>query len=302
MRDSRATTKAREAIEIAPLSGALGAEVRGLDLARPLDAATFAAVHAAYLAHQVLVFRDQRLTPDQQLAFSRRFGTLLRLPYIAPLPAHPEIIAVLKEADERNISTFGGTWHSDFSFLERPPSASLLYALEVPARGGDTIWADMYRAHDSLSDGLRGLLRGLRAVHSGVPYGTQGPASDLAVSRSLAITRGDPSADAEVAHPVVRRHPETGRAALFVNSIYTTRFAGMTAEESAPLLRYLEAHATRPEFTCRVAWAPGTLVVWDNRSTQHLAVNDYDGARRLLHRTTVAGERPLMLDEEPPPA
>lgn len=292
---SRAGTT--QAIAIAPLSGALGAEVRGLDLGRPLEEATFAAVHAAYLEHQVLVFRDQKLTPEQQLAFSRRFGRLLRVPYVAPLPGHTEIIAVLKEAEERNISNFGGTWHSDFSFLERPPSASLLYALEVPARGGDTIWADMYRAHDTLSEGLRGLLRDLRAIHGGVPYGAQGPPPDLAVSRSVKMTRGDPSADVEVAHPVVRRHAETGRPALFVNAVYTTRFADMTAEESEPLLRYLEAHATRPEFTCRVSWAAGTLVLWDNRCTQHLAVNDYDGARRLLHRTTVTGERPLALDE-----
>ncbi|MDX1576557.1 MAG: TauD/TfdA family dioxygenase, partial [Kiloniellales bacterium] len=207
MQHPRATAKAAKRIEIAPLSGALGAEVRGPDLARPLDEDAFAAVHSAYLAHQVLVFRDQRLTPDQQLAFSRRFGKLLRLPYIAPLPEHPEIIAVLKEAEERNISTFGGTWHSDFSFLERPPSASLLYALEVPARGGDTIWADMYRAHDTLSAGLRALLKDLRAIHSGVPYGTHGPPPDLAVSRSVEMTRGDPSADIEVAHPVVGRPP-----------------------------------------------------------------------------------------------
>jgi alpha-ketoglutarate-dependent taurine dioxygenase len=300
MQHASSRARTTQGIEIAPLSGALGAEVRGLDLSRPLDAASFAAVHAAYLEHQVLVFRDQSLSPDQQLAFSRRFGELLRVPYIAPMPDHPDIIAVLKEAEERNISTFGGTWHSDFTFLEQPPSASLLYALEVPARGGDTIWADMYRAHDTLSAGLRTLLRGLRAIHSGVPYGTNGPPPDVAVSRSVRMTRGDPSADVEVAHPVVRRHGETGRAALFVNPVYTTRFADMTAEESEPLLGYLEAHATRPEFTCRVSWAPGTLVLWDNRCTQHLAVNDYDGSRRLLHRTTVVGERPLMLDEDEP--
>jgi alpha-ketoglutarate-dependent taurine dioxygenase len=300
MQHASSRARTTQGIEIAPLSGALGAEVRGLDLSRPLDAASFAAVHAAYLEHQVLVFRDQSLSPDQQLAFSRRFGELLRVPYIAPMPDHPDIIAVLKEAEERNISTFGGTWHSDFTFLEQPPSASLLYALEVPARGGDTIWADMYRAHDTLSAGLRTLLRGLRAIHSGVPYGTNGPPPDVAVSRSVEMTRGDPSADVEVAHPAVRRHGETGRAALFVNPVYTTRFADMTAEESEPLLGYLEAHATRPEFTCRVSWAPGTLVLWDNRCTQHLAVNDYDGSRRLLHRTTVVGERPLMLDEDEP--
>jgi len=216
-----------------------------------------------------------------------------RMPYIEALPGHPDIIAVLKEPEERNISTFGGTWHSDFSFLQEPPMGTLLYALEVPDHGGDTLWADMYGAYESLSEGLRRFLDPLVAIHSGAPYGrANAPAQDLAVSRSVRMSRGNPEADAETEHPVVRLHPDSGRRALFVNPVYTLRFKGMTAEESRPLLEYLYAQATRPELTCRFRWRKHSLAFWDNRCTLHLAINDYDGRRRLLHRTTVAGERP----------
>ncbi len=281
-------------IEVERVSGALGAEIRNVDLSRPLDEETMAEVRRALVAHQVIFFRDQSLTPEQQIAFTARFGPVSRVPFIAPLAEHADIIAVLKEADERGISSFGGTWHSDFSFLPEPPLGSVLYALEVPEHGGDTLWADMYRAYETLSAGLRRVLDGLRAVHSGAPYGTAAaPPADLRLSRSVKMARGDPAADVETEHPVVRVHPESGRRALFVNPVYSLRFAGMTAAESQPLLDFLQAHATRPEFTCRFRWRPGSLAVWDNRCTQHLAVNDYDGRRRLLHRTTIAGERPV---------
>jgi len=280
-------------MEIRRLSGPLGAEVLGLDLACDLDEDMLAELRAALGAHKVLAVRDQDLTPAQQIALTERLGGALRLPFIEPLPEHPEIIAVLKQARERDIATFGGTWHSDFTFLAAPPSYTLLYALELPPRGGDTIWADMTLAYAMLSDGMKTLLRGLRAVHSGLPHGTQGPPSGLRVSTSVKMVRNDPAADAEVLHPVVRRHPEPGAAALYVNPVYVSRFEDMTAAESRPLLDTLQAQATRPEMTCRLSWSPGTLAIWDNRCTQHLAVNDYDGHRRLLHRTTVVGERPL---------
>ena len=286
-----------ETIDIRPLSGALGAEVAGLDLAQaaddgPLGDETLAEIRRALDRHLVVAFRGQNLSPGQQIALTRRLGPLLRVPFIEPHPEHPEIVAVLKEAEERDISTFGGVWHSDFSFLEAPPSYTLLYALEVPPRGGDTIWANMALAYETLSEGMKGLLGGLRAIHSGLPYGTSGPPSDLKVTTSIRMARGDPAADAEAVHPVVRRHPETGADALFVNPTYTTRFEDMSAEESRPLLDTLQRQATRAELTCRLRWAAGTLAIWDNRCTQHLAVNDYDGHRRLLHRTTVTGERP----------
>ncbi len=219
---------------------------------------------------------------------------MLRVPFIAHLDEHPDVIAVLKEADERNISTFGGTWHSDFSFLDEPPSFTLLQAIELPDVGGDTVWSNQYLAYETLSLGLRRMLDPMRAVHTGWPHGTTGPAADdPGLSRSVKMVRKDPTADREVLHPVVRVHPITQRKALFINPVYTQRFEDMTVAESQPLLRYLFEHAVRPEFQVRLHWTPGTLAIWDNRCVLHLAVNDYDGSRRLLHRTTVRGERPI---------
>jgi taurine dioxygenase len=275
-----------------PIAGALGAEIIGLDLSRPLGNEAAAGLERAFAEHLVLVFRGQQLTPEGLKSFSRRFGPLSRVPYVKPLDEHPEIIAVLKEADERGISVFGGAWHSDFSFLPEPPLGSALYALEVPDHGGDTLFANQYAAYEALSPGLRRILDGLRAIHTGAPYGMRGIDPNLKTSRSIVIERNRPEADAEVAHPVVRTHPATGRKALFVNAIYTTRFADMTEAESRPLLDFLFAHSTRPELTCRLRWTPGMLALWDNRCTQHYAINDYDGSRRLMHRTTIAGERP----------
>ena len=279
-------------IESRPMAGALGADIVGVDLSRPLDDATFAAIERALHEYLVIFFHGQALTPEQHLALTRRFGPISRSPYIKHMEDYPDIIAVLKEADERKISTFGNAWHSDFSFLEEPPMGSVLYAREAPSHGGDTLFANMYAAYEALSPGLRRVLDGLNAIHTGKPYGIGGVPQDLAVSRSIGIERNNAEADREIAHPAVRVHPATGRKALFVNSIYTTRFEGMTAAESKPLLEFLYAHATQPEFTCRLRWRAGDLAVWDNRCTMHYAVNDYDGQRRLMHRTTIKGERP----------
>ena len=246
------------------------------------------------LAERGVVFlRDQQLTPEDQVALTARFGAVLRVPYVKHLDEHPDIIAVLKEADEKKISTFGGTWHSDFSFLDQPPSLTVLYGREIPQFGGDTLWSSQYAAFDALSPRMQEMLSGLSAVQTGWPHGTKGPGPNAAVSRSVVMTRNDPTADREVIHPVVRVHPIAKRKALFVNPVYTQRFEGMTEEESKPLLTFLFAHATKPEFTCRLHWEEGTLALWDNRCVLHLAINDYDGSRRLLHRTTVAGETPI---------
>jgi taurine dioxygenase len=282
-----------QSIEVRPVAGALGAEVSGVDLARPLSNSVADEIRRAFVEYLVLFFREQSLMPEQHIAFSRLFGPLSRMPYIKHMDEHPEIIAVLKEADERKISTFGNAWHSDFSFLDEPPLGSALYAREVPSHGGDTLWANMYDAYEALSPGMQRMLNGLRAMHSGRPYGRSGVPKDLKTSRSIQIERENPDADREVAHPVVRVHPESGRKALFVNSIYTTRFEDMTEAESRPLLDFLFQHCLRPEFTCRFRWASGSLALWDNRCTLHYAVNDYDGQRRLMHRTTIAGERPI---------
>ena len=282
----------RSGLTIRAVAPACGAEVAGLQLL-DTSAAEWAEIGDALDVHGVLFVRDQRLSPVEQVALTARFGSVLRVPYITHLVEHRDVIAVLKEADEQNISTFGGTWHSDFSFLAEPPSLTLLYALELPAVGGDTLWANQTAAYDALSQGMRRLLDPLQVIHTGWPHGTRGPAPGSAVSRSVGMVRNDPSADREVIHPVVRAHPVTGRNALFVNPVYTQRFESMTEAESQPLLAFLFAHAVRPEFTCRLRWEPGTLAIWDNRCLLHLALNDYDGSRRLLHRTTVAGDRPL---------
>ena len=281
----------RNDLQIRPVTPHLGAEVSGIRLRDAPDSA-LAEVQEAFAAHGVLFFPEQSLSPDDLLAVTARFGKVLRVPYVKGMDSHPDVIAVLKEANERRISTFGGTWHSDFSFLPEPPDATLLQAAELPPVGGDTIWANQYLAYEALSPGMQRLLDPLRAVHTGWPHGTMGPGPNAAVSRSIKMTRNDPSADREVLHPVVRVHPVTGRKALFVNPVYTQRFADMSVAESKPLLDFLHAHCTRPEFQCRLRWQDGMLVMWDNRSTLHLAINDYDGHRRLLYRTTLAGAVP----------
>ncbi len=291
--DNRLEPMTYDTIQVAPLAGALGAEIGGVDLARPLDNETSAEIHRAFAEFLVVFFRDQRLDPAEQKAFSGRFGPLMRCPYIAPMDGHPEIIAVLKEAEERDIATFGGDWHSDFSYLAEPPLGSVLYGLELPEYGGDTLWANQYAAYDALSAGMRAMLDPLMAMHSGHIYGRKNPPTGLRTSTSIGISRGNEEADVERPHPVVRRHPVTGRKALYVNPIYTTRLDGMTVAASRPLLDFLYRHATRPEFTCRFRWRAGSVALWDNRCTLHYAINDYDGQRRLLHRTTIAGERPV---------
>jgi taurine dioxygenase len=288
---SERETRWMVSLQIRPVAPACGAEVLGVDLRGASDA-EWSQLTEALAAHSVLFVRDQQLSAPEQVALTARFGTVLRVPYIKHLDEHPDVIAVLKEADEQNISTFGGSWHSDFSFLDEPPSLTLLHALELPEVGGDTLWSSQNAAYESLSHGMQQMLDTLRAVQTAWPHGTNGPGAGAAVSRSVVMTRNDPSADREVVHPVVRVHPITGRKALFVNPVYTQRFDGMTTEESRPLLQFLFDHATRAEFTCRLRWSPGTLAIWDNRCLLHLAINDYDGSRRLLHRTTVAGERP----------
>ncbi|WP_420993083.1 TauD/TfdA dioxygenase family protein [Cupriavidus sp. 30B13] len=283
-------------IEVQPIAGALGAEIGGVDLAKPLPAETFAEIQAALHAHLVIFFRGQELTPEQHKAFSAHFGELLEVPFIRALQGHPEILPVMKGKTEQTRRNFGGLWHSDMSYAEQPPMGSALYARVIPPYGGDTLWTNMYRAYDALSDGLKAVLDNLRAVHSPVrSYGAAGAVVNNGDPAHKMDVRTDERASSEVTHPVVRVHPATGKKALYVNSTYTLRFEGMTEEESAPLLQYLYGHAVRPEFTCRFRWTRGALAVWDNRCTQHLAMNDYDGFDRELHRTTIAGDRPLAV-------
>jgi taurine dioxygenase len=270
---------------VAPVAGALGAEISGLDLSAPLSDETILAVRRAWLDHLVIFFRDQNLSPAQFLALGRRFGEAIEYPFVKGLPEYPEIIPVLKLEHER--VNFGGVWHSDTAYLDVPPMASMLVAREIPPYGGDTLFANMYLAYETLSDGLKAMLEGLLAVNSSA----KADASRTREDRMKDSAR-EGKKDYVAAHPVVRRHPETGRRALYVNIAHTVRFDGMTEEESAPLLDHLFRHQTRPEFTCRFRWRAGSIAFWDNRCAQHNAINDYAGHRRLLHRLTLAGDIP----------
>jgi len=273
-------------IGVHPIAGALGAEISGVDLAKDLDAETVATIRRAWLEHLVVFFRDQDLTPAQFLAFGRCFGEPIEYPFVKGLPEMPEVIPVLKL--EHETVNFGGIWHSDTTYLERPPMASMLIAREVPAAGGDTEFANMYLAYETLSDGMKRLLDPLQAVNSSALADVSRTRED----RLKDSARGDAAKEYVAEHPVVRVHPETGRKALYVNVAHTERFSGMTREESLPLLRYLYRHQVRPELTCRFRWAPGSIAFWDNRCAQHNAINDYPGRRRLMHRITLAGDRP----------
>jgi len=271
-------------IEVRPIAGALGAEILGVDIAQPLEGEVISEIRQAFLDHLVISFGNQKLTPQEQLAFAQRFGQAMEYPQLKGLPECPLITPVIKREHER--LNFGGVWHSDTSYLERPPMASMLYAVEIPPYGGDTLFANQYLAYETLSGGLKQTLAGLVGINSS----TKAEASKTREDRlretgaELKVLVGE--------HPVVRTHPETGRQALYVNGGHTTHFKGWTERESRPLLDYLFEHQVRPEFTCRFRWEPGSLAFWDNRCTQHNPVNDYHGFRRVMHRVTLAGDTP----------
>jgi taurine dioxygenase len=271
---------------IEPVAGALGAEITGIDLGKLLSDETLAALRRAWLEHGVVFFRDQDLSPAAFLAFARRFGEVIEYPFVKGLPEHPQIIPVLKQADER--VNFGGIWHSDTAYLDIPPMASMLIAREVPPAGGDTLFASMYLAYETLSDGMKRLLEGLRGVNSSASADVSKTRED----RMKDSARADARQEYVASHPIVRIHPETGRKALYVNVAHTVGIEGLTREESAPLLDFLFRHQTKPELTCRFRWRPRSLAFWDNRCVQHNAVNDYQGHRRLMHRITLAGDKP----------
>lgn len=276
-------------IEVEPLAGALGAEIHGVDLSTELSEETFAEVHRAFLEHLVICFRDQHLSRDQHKAFGRHFGPLMIHPYVAAIDGHPEVIEVIKDVDDT--AAFGGVhFHSDMAFMAEPSSGSILYAHEVPPHGGDTVFANMYLAHETLSPGMQRMLESLNSVNTAKNfYGTA-----KTVPRNHSMTFINPAqAESSVVHPVVRTHPETGRRSLYVGPSDTQCFEGMSEAESRPILEYLYAHATRPELTFRLRYAVGTVVVWDNRCTQHYAINDYDGHRRVMDRVTIQGDRPV---------
>ena len=278
---------ATEAIAVAPVAGAIGAEISGIDLAQELSDGSVAAIRQALLDHLVVFFRDQELTPRQIMAFARRFGEPVTYPFVKGLDDFPEITPILKREGDR--SNFGGLWHSDTTYQEVPPMGTLLYGIEIPPYGGDTEFANQYLAYETLSAPLRGFLDGLKAVNVSGKGATQKTRDEM-MKQAPAGLKGD---ELSATHPVVRTHPETGRKSLFVNGAHTLHFEGMSEEESAPILEFLFRHQVKAEFTCRFRWAPGSVAFWDNRCTQHNPINDYHGHRRLMHRVTLAGSVPL---------
>ena len=277
-------------IEVRPIAGALGAEVSNVDLSQPLGNAVFAEIHQAFLDHLVLFFHGQQLEPGQLRDFAARFGPPSQYPFAEGVDGFPEIIEIVKA--EHETENFGGGWHSDTTYLERPPLATCLLAKMTPAVGGDTLFANMYLAYDSLSDGMKAMLEGLVGINSASLLSRSGTTTRFGFSAMQG--RNEESAEETLAeHPVVRTHPETGKKALYLNALHTKHFKDLTEEESAPLIAYLCRHAVRPEFTCRFGWREGSLTIWDNRCAQHNPINDYHGYKRVMHRVTIEGDRPF---------
>ena len=276
-------------IDIAPISGALGAEISGIDLTQGLTPDALKTVKKAFLDYHVIFFRDQEnLTPDRQKAFGQLFGSLNVHPYVAGMSEHPEVMEIIKEPEDK--LNFGGGWHSDMSFQEYPALGSILFAVEVPSYGGDTLFSNQIAAYEALSEGMQTLLEGLTAVHSASrEYSARGASAQSRKSMQAVEAENAP----EFEHPVIRTHPESGRKGLYINPAFTLRFSGMTKRESKPLLDFLFDHARDERFTCRFRWRPNSVAFWDNRCCWHYALNDYPGERRHMRRVTVNGDRPI---------
>ncbi len=276
-------------MDIRPLAGTLGAEIKGVSLTR-LDDAGWREVHEAFLRYAVLAVRDQQLEPADLMRVGARFGEPCHYPFVTGLAGYPYIFEVVKEESET--VNFGGNWHSDTTYLEQPPLATLLYAVETPAHGGDTLFTSTTAAYEALSQGMRRMLDGMVGVNSaGLKHGGGRHQMHKTIN-SMKLHDIEKAERYAAEHPVVRTHPETGKKALYVSRSHTVSFKGMSEEESRPLIDWLQQHQVRPEFTCRLRWEPGTLAIWDNRCTQHNAVNDYHGQRRRMRRLTVGAQTP----------
>lgn len=279
-----------QSIEVRPLTGTMGAEIRGVDLSDDLSNQVKSEIHQAFLDNMMIYFRDQTLTPQRHIEIAQQFGKPAIYPFLKGLDEAPEVNILQKT--ENDTVNFGGVWHSDTAYKDCPDMGTLLYAHDVPEAGGDTLFSNMYVAYETLSDGMKAMLDRLIGVNNSDKSYEGGRAANIKKIDGMKDSLEDEIPTLESEHPVVRTHPETGRKGLFVNGAHTLRFKDMTVEESKPLIDYLCAHAVQPEFTCRLRWQPKTLAVWDNRCTQHFAVNDYSGKRRLMHRVTIEGDRP----------
>lgn len=283
-----------DSITVTPLNAAFGAEVSEIDLSRTGNGQQLSEIEEALLAHKLLIFRDQSLTPESLVRLGRHFGSLDIHPHIKALPGYPEVLPIIKEPEERG--NFGGGWHSEVSFYEKPAMGTMLYALEVPPSGrGDTLMADGAAAWNALSPTMQEMLDGLTAIHSAErvygPGGAYQPRADNKDSGTGVIM--SEAANRRVEHPLVRRHPVTGEKSLYVNSAFTLSIKSMRQDEASALLKFLCDHATKAEFCARLHWETGTLAFWDNRTTQHYALNDYPGERRVMHRVVIEGDKPI---------
>ncbi len=269
------------------IAGALGAELLDIDLATQLTPASAGEIRRALLDHQVIFLKRQRLTPAQFLQFAQAMGEPIEYPFVKGLEGFPHIIEVKKL--EHETSNFGGIWHSDTTYLQEPPMGSMLLSREVPPYGGDTLFASQYAAYEALSPTMQAMLDPLVGISSSA----KADVSKTREDRIKSDGKHEAPKEYRAEHPVVRTHPETGRKALYVNVAHTAGIVGLTDEESEPLLRMLFAHQVKPEFTCRFRWEPDTIAFWDNRCAQHNPVNDYHGHRRVMHRITLQGDRPV---------
>lgn len=274
-------------MNIRRISGALGAEITGLDLTQDISVDLAKDIRDVFLKNNVIFFRHQALTSQQFLRFAKAMGQPVEYPFVKGFEDYPEIIEVKKLEHEK--VNFGGVWHSDTTYLEIPPMGSMLLSKEIPPYGGDTLFACQYAAYEALSDTMQRMLSGLRGISSSSK-------ADVTKTREDRIkSDGKESASQSFshAHPVVRTHPETGRKALYVNVAHTVGIEGLTEAESASLLSFLFDHQVKPEFTCRWTWEPNALAFWDNRCTQHNPINDYHGFKRVMHRITLEGDKPV---------
>lgn len=296
--DNHATD--HEHIGAAPLAAAMGAEITGVDIATVTDD-QFADIEAALFRHKMIFFRDQNITHADQEAFGRRFGPFAEDAYTEGVPGHPNVQPVVKEADSKVAMIFGSGWHTDSPFLPEPPAISMLHGVDIPPFGGDTIWANSALAYSMLSPTMQRTIESLRihmSMRNVVATAQASLASGDGALGRIAATKDGPLPDhlrrkvVGSFHPLVRTHPRTGERGLYCDGTYSVGIEGMHEAESAPILDFLVAHITQAAFTCRLRWAPRTFVIWDNRLCLHQAFNDYDGSRREMYRTTIAGETP----------
>lgn len=276
-------------VEVRPIAGSIGAEIHGVDISQNLPDSTIADVRKALLDHCVIFFRNQSIDVPQHKAFAKRFGEIFIHPNYRGMGTDNEIVRIVREPGDKHI--VGEDWHADTTMVDEPPMGAILYAIDVPSYGGDTLFANQYQAYEALSDGMKKILSGLKAYHS--DRKVAGPAANKNATRTTKVRQGEDWRETVSLHPVVVTHPETGRKLLYVNHSYTYCFEGMTEEESKPLLDYLLNHGHRPEFTCRFRWEKGSIAFWDNRSCKHLAIHDAGPFRREMRRVQICGTVPV---------